>query len=217
MLIKVSQAYLELARSYITASIASDVSQPDNYDQNNRATITFSLAALSTIFSYAAIEAFVNYELFHIWEHSREAHKIIENIQQSYPSHRYVAIFGDFYNKYGHIFPFNKLKSTCLRDLTERIKTICKVQRLPSLPQSNGKLWNNLLKLEETRHDLIHPIPDKKGFDEIVNRLFYTESYKLYPQTASDVIKFFFESAKRQPPDYLDDNKLFRITTIEVL
>jgi hypothetical protein len=218
--IRISQAYLELARSYMTAyatSTVTDVANPTNLDESNRATAMFGFAALSTVFSYAAIEAFVNHELYHIWKDAREAHEIIERIQKANPSRNYVPIFHSFHQKYGRYFSFNKLKSTDLRELTERIKTICKAQNLPSIPETNDKLWKNLLRLEETRHQLIHPTPEEAEFDKLINKLFSDEPYALYPQTAADIIRFFFQSTKGPVPDYLDDNKLFRIKSIEIL
>ena len=216
----VSQAYLELARSYVAATASSkvrDITDPNSPDQSNRATTTFGFAALSTIFSYAAIEAFVNHGLYLIWEDARHAHKVIDEIQRSDLSRRYIPIYTDFYKKYGRFFPFKTLKSTDLRELTERIKTICKARNLPSLPQTKTKLWENLLRLEQTRHDLIHPAPEQTKFNELIERLFSTEPHHLYPQTASDIIRFFFQSTNSQPPDYLDNNQLFRINTIEFL
>lgn len=218
--VRISQAYLELARSYesgIARSVVSDVSQPDALNQANRATTTFAFAALSTVFSYAAIEAFVNHELFHIWEHAREAHDIIETIQRSDPSRRYVALFDNFHRKYGRFFPFKALQSTDLRDLTERIKTICRAHELPLIHESDFRLWENLLRLEETRHLLIHPTPEHSAFNKVIERVFSTEPYHLYPETAASVIRFFFTSAKAQPPDYLNGNRLFAIHNIDIL
>lgn len=216
----VSQAYLELARSYVTAiavSKVNDVANPESLDQVNRSTANFGFAAMSTIFSYAAIEAFVNYDLFHIWKDARQAQEMISKIQQSYLFRQYVPIYDSFFQKYGRYFPFTKLKTTDLRRLTERIKIICKARDIPSLSHTNIGLWENLLRLEQTRHLLIHPTPEQAEFDKLIDRVFSTEPYQLYPQTASDVIRFFFQSTNSKPPDYLDDNKIFLIQTIEIL
>ena len=218
--VTVSQAYLELARSYVDATASSkarNVGVSSVLNLEGQATTTFAFAALSTIFSYAAIESFVNYGLYLIWKDARHAHEAIDEIQQLDPSHRYIPIYDAFYKKYGRFFPFRSLKSTDLRELTQKIKTICKARNLPSLSQTKTMLWENLLKLEHTRHELIHPSPEQEKFNELVERLFSTEPYDLYPQTASDTIRFFFESTNTKAPDYLENNRLFRIKAIEFL
>lgn len=218
--VTVPQAYLELARSYvaaITGSRVSDLLKRDGVDESKLATTTLAFASLSTIFSYSAIEAFVNYALFDIWNQSRHAHEAVEKMRLLDPSRRYVPVFDSFYQKYGRFFPFSDLRKTRLRELTERIKSVCKAYDFPCLPQTNAELWNNLLNLEEMRHQLIHPNPEHAEFNKVVQKLVSTEPYAIYPQTASSVIRFFYESAKLEPPSYLNTNELFNIRNVQVL
>jgi len=220
--IKISaiQAYLELARSYITAtahSKASNVASPDQVDQDARATTTFAFAALSTVFSYAAIEAFVNYEIFQIWSHSRYAHDAIEEVKRVDSSRQYVALYDTFYQKYGIKNQFDELKKTDLRDLTERIKQICKAYKIPSVAAEKKELWAKLLELENARHRLIHPVPQDVEFNELAQRLFLEKPYVDYPQVVVDVISYFYDIFKTAKPEFLRGNKLFQISGIEIL
>lgn len=218
--ISISQAYLELARSYLTAvaeSKTNDVSNPAAVDQHNRATTTFALAALSTVFSYSALEAFVNYELFQIWQHSRYAHDIIEKIKSEDPSRQYRALYDAFYHKYGKVSTFFKLKNTELRELTERIKAICRAREIPSIAVAKPDLWRDLRELEDTRHHLIHPVPDDEKINEIVTRLFTVEPYKKYPDLVVAVMTYFYQTFNAPVPEHFSENRLFRVSGIEIL
>ena len=218
--VNVPQAYLELARSYVAAiahSKVSDLSKLGDVVEPKFATTVFAFMSLSTIFSYSAIESFVNYALYDIWSQSRHAHEAVEKMRLLDPSRRYVPVFDGFYQKFGQRFPFSELRKTRLRELTERIKSICKAHDFPCLPQTDAKLWNGLLNLEQMRHQLIHPIPEQAEFNNVVQSLVSTESYALYPQTAASVIRFFYESAKLEPPGFLSANELFNIRDIQVL
>ncbi|MBI5019939.1 MAG: hypothetical protein HZB59_00730 [Ignavibacteriales bacterium] len=220
--IKISaiQAYLELARSYVKAtahSKTSNVAVPDQVNQDSRATTTFAFAALSTVFSYATIEAFVNYEIFNIWSHSRYAHDAIEEVKKLDPSRQYVALYDTFYQKYGIKSQFDELKKTDLRDLTERIKQICKAHKIPSIASEKKELWAKLLELENARHRIIHPVPKDVEFNELAQRLFSEKPYTEYPQVAVDVISYFYDIFKTAKPEFLQANKLFKISGIEIL
>ncbi len=221
-LIKVSlvQAYLELARSYVVAKAHSkltDVTKPTELNPHDSYMTNLAFAALSAVFSYSAIEAFINYELFRIWEHSKYAHDAIEKINKVDPSKRYVALYNDFYQKYGKYSDFRTLGKKELRKLTERINNICKAYNMPSIFEADEQLWNDLLRLEEVRHHLIHPVPLDKEFNRIVRELFSSEPHQKYPEIAMRVISYFYNFFDETPPEYLVSNKLFRITDIEFL
>jgi hypothetical protein len=219
--VKISQAYLELARSYLDAvahSKTTDVSNPDQQELDKQATTTFAFAALSTIFSYLAVEAFVNYELFHIWQHSRMAHDAIENIKKKDPSLKAVPIYYDFYKKYGHIEDFSKLKDSNLRELKERIKIVCEANGFPKIHDKDPALWHEFLDLlEDTRHALVHANPDDAVFARTAERVYSTDPYRKYPRIAADVIAYFFRSANAKVPEYLERNQLFLVSGIEII
>ena len=219
--IRISQAYLELARSYIGAIATikkSFTSDSPQVELDNQATMTFAFSALSTIFSYLAIEAYVNYDLFGIWQHSRNAHDVIAEVKRTSPQLQIRPVYNDFYQKYGHVDDFIKLKETKLGELKERIKAVCKANGIPQIYDSDPKLWNDFLALlEDTRHALVHPNPHDEAFSKIVPRVFSTEPYASYPTIASKVISHFFHSTNVKPPDYLSANQLFQITNIDIL
>jgi hypothetical protein len=61
--IDVSQAYLEMARSYVDAlahSRSLDPRNPPKANSQEWATTVFGFASLSTIYGYMAVEAFTN-------------------------------------------------------------------------------------------------------------------------------------------------------------
>jgi len=219
--IRISQAYLELARSYVGAiahSETTDVSNPEQAELDNQATTSFAFAALSTIFSYMAIEAFVNYELFKIWQHARIAHDAIEKIQKTNASMPPVPVYDGFHKKYGHINDFTQLKNSDLVELKERIKVICEANGLPKIHETNSTLWNEFNDLlKETRHALVHPNPDDVVFAKTTQCVFSPDLYKKYPRIASDVIAYFYRAANVKVPDYLERNQLFIVSGIEII
>lgn len=86
--IKLSQIYLELARCFISSSVSSRNLDELLLDANfihDQSTFTFGVASVSTLYSYMAIESFINFGLFELWQNSRSFKKSIDEINKMYP------------------------------------------------------------------------------------------------------------------------------------
>ncbi|MGA9363007.1 MAG: hypothetical protein WBW16_01415 [Bacteroidota bacterium] len=217
--IVVSQAYLEMARSYVDAlahSTTADPAAPPKGRSQQWATTTFAFASLTTVCSYMAVEAFTNHELYEIWHLSRLSRDQAEQMKRDNVS--IIPTYDRFYKEYGHVDEFVKLKDHGLSDLKDRMKTVWEAEEIPPMHEKNKVLWDQFLDLvERARHFLIHPFPDQMLVQKISERLFWTEPYVKHPQLASDVIGYSFKEAGRPLPEYLSRNRLFKISGIEIL
>lgn len=220
--IKLSQIYLETARSYLYSSIRSRPIEElinDNEFQHDKSTFILGLASISTLYSYLAIESFINYNLYELWEHSRTAKESIDRINQENPSMNAIPIYQDFYNKYGKFDDFSEIRKTDLRELKERIKVLCKEFEYPQIHEVNPELWRDFTGLlESTRHFLVHPNPEEKEFHKFSQSLIQDVNLFIkYPTIAANIIAHFYHSAKAELPEYLNKNEIFIIKEIIVL
>ena len=105
--------------------------------------IAFSVSTVAVIYSYLALEAFTNYHLYKIWKDSRKFHAIINNLKQADPKQveNLAPTYDSFYQKYGRHDKFEDLRSTDLRNLNKRIKTICEEFKIPKVHEVNNELW----------------------------------------------------------------------------
>lgn len=220
--IRLSQIYLETARSYLYCSIRSRPIEElinDEEFHHDKSTFILGLASISTLYSYLAIESFVNYNLYELWEHSRTAKKSIDEIKQINPSLDAIPIYQDFYNKYGKFDDFSEIRKTNLRELKERIKILCKEFRYPQIHELNPELWRDFTNLlESTRHFFVHPNPEEKEFHKFAQSIIQDVNVFIkYPTIAANLIAHFYLSAKADIPKYLSENEIFIIKEIVVL
>lgn len=211
-----------MARSYLYCSVRSkpieELMNDDEFDHNN-STFILGLASVSTLYSYLAIESFVNYNLYELWEQSRFAKKSIDEINKSNPEANAVPIYQDFYNEYGKFDNFSEIRKTRLRKLKERIKVLCKEFNYPQIYDVNPELWRDFTNLlESSRHFLVHPNPEEKKFHEFSKSLIQdTGIFIKYPTIAANIIAYFYKSAKFEMPNYLTKNEIFIINEIILL
>jgi hypothetical protein len=215
--IPLTQCYLEMSRSILLANVREKKNKqseksPINLDLSFR----IAFASLTTIYSYMAIESFMNYALYELWSHSRLAHNKIEEINQKFPELKSTPIYDEFYKKYGYNENFIKLKNTELGKIKEKIKILCSNLGFKQIYEVNQPLWQDFLGLlEKTRDFLIHPIPEKEIFNKFCKDL--TENDKLfydYPRIATEIIRYFYLQSKTKPPEFLENNRLFFISEI---
>lgn len=174
---------------------------------------------MATIYSYMAIESFINYGLYDLWKHSRTAKKSIDEANKLNPDLNAVPIYKDFYEKYGLLDDFTDIRKTKLRELKERIKILCKEFNYPFIHDSNPQLWSDFTGLlENARHFLIHPNPEQKEFHKLSKMLVQDISLFIkYPEVAANIISHFYTSAKKELPEYLLKNRIFIINEIILL
>jgi hypothetical protein len=194
----VPQCYLELARSALT-SLHSTKKREDilkNYP-NEMANALFALVSTSVIYSYMTIEAFVNAQLYNIWTKRKNSN--------SYQGKK-------FNSEFSNIQEFESLKKDKkIRELNERIKTLCRLLEYKQIHNEDPKLWQEFNELiDKARHYLIHPFPDPQKFNETMKTILEQNKAGLYVEVAEKIINYLYSQAKRDAPDWLKENKLLK-------
>ncbi len=215
--IPLTQCYLEMARSILLANVRYNENEPtEGSPINVDLSFRIAFASLTTIYSYMAVESFMNYSLYELWSHSRLSHDKIEELNQKFPELKSTPIYDDFYKKFGHNENFIKLKDTELGKMREKIRILCSNFGFKQVYEVNQSLWQDFLGLlEKTRDFLIHPVPEKEIFNKYCKEL--TENDKLfydYPRISTEIIRHFYLQSNTKPPEFLDNNRLFFISEI---
>lgn len=222
--LSLTHLYLEMARSVFTG-----IHHPEKKPQDQIlaeegidpfAGIIFSITTATIIYSYLALEAFVNYHLYQIWETSRIAHGAFEDLKQKKPSwaEKTIPIYRNFYQDYGQFDQFEDLKQTDLNDLGKRIKVICEAFKIRKIHDVDTRLWQQFKELlEKTRHFLVHPFPDPTKFQDMMKTLLWEKKLGEYVQIAQDVIKHFYIETGKEVPEWVEKNTLFLIKGFEYL
>ncbi len=210
--IHLSKAYLEMARSYVNARcIYREDLISDQTNIHNTETIRFAFASLSVIYSYLAIEAFMNWAIHEIWKDVRN-----KNIS--------------FYNK-EEIENFEKLfldkdafetviKNPKLKELKDRINIVCRITNIKKICEKDGKLWTSFTALhKQVRHNLVHPNSQSEIFSENTKKIMPIKAQKEFSEIASKIITHFYTASKYKGhvPNYLKNNTLFEISEIKLL
>ncbi|MBA7493633.1 hypothetical protein ES702_04192 [subsurface metagenome] len=201
----VTQCYLEMARAVYTKWCLPTAKQfsSDRELKTLVGQFSFLIVSLTVIYSYLAIEAWANYYLHEIWRKSRF------NSGKKYPA---------FPQKYRQINEFTKLKDTELKELKERIKVLCDSYQIPRIDRSNPKLWRDFNELlEEARHFIIHPFPDPKKFQECMEIVQEKHGLRKWTKIAEGIISHFFINKNKKLPNWLTQNKFFKIEKFELV
>jgi len=220
--IKLSQIYLEMARGFLYSNVRSkpfdELIKDDEFTDDN-STFTFGIASVITLYSYMAVEAFINYNVFELFKYSLYAKEKIDELNRMHPNLNAVPIYKEFSDKYGGIGNFADMRKTDLRELKERIKELCDKFNFPQIHEVKPQLWNDFTgTLEQTRHFLIHPNPEEKEFNKF-SKLLTQDLIVIskFPNIASDIIAHFYQSSKNEIPEYLTSNKILFINEIILL
>lgn len=213
--------FLEMARSVFTHIYAPKDKKEVKIDSKNEqhyAGIIFSMTTATVIYSYMAIESFINYRLYKLWEDSRDVHATVERAVERNPALQIVPRLDDFYNSYGKENEFEKLSRTDLSDLKTRVKVVIDGLEIRQIHSTNPQLWSDFNQLlTQARHFLIHPFPDPTKFQEIMKKLLMETPAGKYAETAASIIKHFYEEKKDTPPDWIEKNTVFKIAGFESL
>lgn len=202
-----TQCYLEMARAVYTKWSLPTAKQLSS-DRELKTLVgqfSFLIVSLAVIYSYLAIEAWVNYYLREIWQQCRV------DLGKKYPA---------FPQKYCQINEFAKLKDTELKELKERIKVLCDSYQIPRIDTTNPKLWqdfNGLLK--EARNFIIHPFPDPKKFQECMEIVLEKHGLRKWAKIAEGIISHFFININKNKklPSWLTQNEFFKIEKFELV
>ncbi len=216
--LRLTQLYLEMARSVFTGIHHPEIRTEEEFDAI--AGSIFSITTVTIIYSYLALEAFSNYHLYTIWEHSKKAHKAIEELKQKDPEHtqKIIPTYDQFHQNYGRYDQFEDLKTTDLRELGERMKVICDAFKIPKIHEVDARLWQEFKGLlEKARQFLVHPFPDPTKFQNMMKTILWERKIGEYAQTAQNMIKYFYKQLGREVPNWVEKNTLFLSKGFEYL
>lgn len=199
------QCFLEMARAiYNTKCYLPEAKQVSlNKEVKLRSEMSFLITSLSIIYSYLAIEAFVNWHLYKIWQRSRGTSGKAYNV---------------FYQEYGQINKFTELKDRGLSDLKDRINVLYDNYQVPRIHDRNPGLWqdfNDLLK--KARVFIVHPFPNPPKFEEFMKMVQEEHELSKWGKIAEEIISHFFISKNKKLPNWLRRNEFFAIKGFELV
>jgi hypothetical protein len=186
-----------MARSVFTSIHSAENGEafPKKYPRE-MANALFALASSSIIYSYMAIESFVNYQLYRIWE---------KRNSDTYENTKFNTEFlntNDFITLQNH-------KS--VRELKERIKLICRILGYKQIHDEDPGLWQEFTELVGVaRHFLVHPFPDPVKFNETIKTIMEEKRAGFYIDVAEKTIRYLYNQANHSAPDWLQENKLLK-------
>lgn len=204
--LSLTHSYLEMARASITSLGHSELTTDEFIQAHGAdplANAILSVASVTVIYSFLAIESFVNYQLCRLWERRHDG---------SSGSSKFIEILGDHSR-------FEDLKNNKkVRTLRSRIKTLCEILGYKKPHEVEPHLWEDFNQLlEVSRHFFIHPLPEGEYFQKNVMRIGLQTQLGKYVNIAKSMIAFLYQQSRKKPPDWLEKNTLIRIPTIELI
>ncbi|HEX3035036.1 MAG TPA: hypothetical protein VHT73_07855 [Thermodesulfobacteriota bacterium] len=203
-----THSYLEVARAaagplpFVHSSGSLDHVLKE-HGHNPLANAILGIVSISVIYSYLAIEAHVNYQLYRLWERRHN---------ESVESKRFLQILGNekSFNVYrGH---------PKVRELPSRVKTLCTLMGYQKPQEAVPKIWQEFMELSRAaRHFLVHPVPDPKGVQNNMKRILHDLPTGKWVDVATELIAFLYNQAGMEKPEWLIKNVLIRIEGIRVL
>lgn len=175
----------------------------ETYGHNPIASAILAVVSVVIVYSYLAIESFMNYQLYRVWETRAEA---------TVESERFLRLLGDS-------APFERYRNhSRVRDLGERIKVLCEIKGYRKPHEAIPRQWQQFKELAEaSRHFLVHPTPDPVHFQRVMKRVLHELPTGRYPDLAVAMIGFFYDESRTEKPEWLSRNTLIRFRGIDVL
>lgn len=203
-----THCYLEMARAAAGPlpfhHPAADLGRfVEAYGHNPIASAVLVVVSVAVIYSYLAIESFVNYQLYRVWETRNESGP---------ESARFLQILG---NKAS----FDEYRThSRVRDLGERIKSLCEIKGHRKPHEVIPREWQQFKELAEaSRHFLVHPTPGTTEFNAVMKKLLNQSPSGRYPELAVALIAFFYDQSGTERPEWLSKNTLIHLRGIDVL
>lgn len=203
---EISHCYLEIARAALTSIHHHDGSLDKLLSEKGPeplANAIFSLVSMTVIYSYLAIESFVNYQLCRVWARRHDG---------SEESNRFLK-------ELGNPDKFEELKNhKMVRDLANRLKTLCDLLGYRKPHEAIPQIWQKFHDLlKDSRHFLIHPYPQKEFLQQNLSRIMLEKKAGEYVEVAREIISFLFQQGRKEPPVWIDKNTLLQFKGVELL
>jgi hypothetical protein len=132
---------------------------------------------------------------------------------------RWFAGSWSFSRPAGDLSNFEHLKfSDKARELTERIKTLCRVLSFPFPHDKIPDTWRRLTSFAEVaRHFFVHPYPDPTYFQSHMKQIMTATEAGEYVKVAEEILAFLYRSSGKTPPSWVTCNTLLRFKGMELL
>ena len=197
--------YLEVARGMML-SIHHPLdahSFTEEHGASPLANAVFSIMSVTVIYSYLAVEAFVNGRLYKVWQTRHDT---------TPDGQRFIAILGDPVS-------FEELRHhRRVATLPERVKVLCEILQIPKPHEVDEPLWNTFTGLVNTcRNFLVHPTPAPNIFMRHMPRIMQSTPAGEYYRAAQTMIGHFFTQRRIPEPDWLRANTLLRFRGVDML
>lgn len=209
----VENLQISLAHSYLEIARAVFKERNDKEEGSVEPDLTTLFGLLSTVilYSYLALEAFVNYHFYETYVHSQESQKVIDELQKMYPDMQFDTVFKQFYVEYGTT-PLNQLRP----ELKNKIKSLFNAFGIPQVYDKQPRLWQDYNDILKPGRDFIgHAVPDPNIVQESMQRILTTPAGK-YVEIAIGIIEYFYDECKRTKPAWLYSNQLFRFQAFRI-
>jgi len=163
----------------------------------------FSLVSITVLYSFLAIESFLNYQLYQLWKRRSES---------SVASRRFLEELGDEAE-------FERLKvHPKMREIPARLKTYCKIVGFALPHERIPDTWRRLSELvEESRHFLVHAYPDPVHFHGNMARIMGKTKSGEYVRVTEEILAFLWAQSGKAAPEWLAHNTLLAFRGVTLL
>lgn len=201
-----SQDYLEIARAALTpihGKVPTGEEEPEPELSNELANAIFSVVSITIVYSFLALESYLNYQLYRLWARRNDG---------SEESARFLAELGD-------ISEFIRLKrNDKVREVPARLKTICGLLGYPMPHKDIPATWQRLNDLcEASRHFVVHPFPDPDYFNKNMRRMMTETTTGSYVRVVEEIISFLYSKSGVPIPGWVTENQLIRFRGVELI
>ena len=201
-----TQDYLEVARTALTqihGKIPAGENEPTPPLSNELANAIFAVISITIVYSFLALESFLNYQLFRLWARRADS---------SEESNRFLSELGD-------VSEFIRLKSNDkVREVPARLKTVCRLLAYPPPHEAIPGTWQRLNDLvEASRHFVVHPFPDADYFNKNMRRMMTETTTGSYVRVVEEVISFLYTKGGKSVPAWVTRNQLIQFRGVDLL
>jgi hypothetical protein len=200
------QDYLEVARAALTQIHGKvPVSEQDSAPplSDDVANASFCVMSMTIVYSFLALEACLNYQLFQIWSRRQDG---------TPEANRFLSVLGD-------AAAFEKLKTHArVRELPSRLRTLCDLLGYRQPHEAIPDTWRRLNDLvEASRHFVVHPFPDAEYFSANMRRVMTQTTAGSYVRVVEEILQFLYQSSSAVAPAWVTQNQLIRFRGIDLL
>lgn len=202
--------YFNMARSFSSETLVSKIDEyikeGGNFERGYK--VGYGLISGACIYSYLAIESYVNNQLFQI---NKEIITIKNNIKDI-KNRNYTFGFEDK----NFMMPTEKYINRT--ETKEKLRNLCIYEQIPFHYQADEQLWNKFTQLlTDTRHFMIHPKPYEEYFQETMAKIFNNYAPGDYIETAEEIIGYYYDKRGVDRPVYLIGNSLFVLDNLTII